>query len=195
LPEAVEETPVQETGGTTDSSAPETDVTPPPAAEPPDPNRFDALPVVDPGSGFGGVSLGMTIAELQQISGVTVTEFTEAQGRTDYCYGRYTSGSVSGYISVRGAWGELPQDPDELYSEYRVTTIVPEVPLRTPEGIAVGSTFDEVSAAYPDLDSSGDVWWAAPRTYHEWARFWRFESPGDSVTRWWLDGLQNCESF
>lgn len=64
------------------------------------------------------MQIGISIEELEAVSDVEITEFTAEEGRNDYCYGRYASDSASGYISIRGTWGSLPEDPGELLAAY-----------------------------------------------------------------------------
>ena len=111
-----------------------------------DPDRL----VLEPAAGFGGVRLGMTVGELEQVAGIKISEFPPEGGRTEYCYGSYESDQVSGLISVPRGDGSL--EPARSDDDFVVTTLSPGAPVETPEGVSVGAPVDDVRRAYPDLE-------------------------------------------
>ncbi|SDU87489.1 hypothetical protein [Jiangella alkaliphila] len=148
------------------------------------------LPLLDPAAPFDGVQVRMTLAELQQVPGVQITRLRGDSDRPELCYGEFRTERAHGYISLRGAIGEPPED---IMAAYEVATLVPDVPVRTPEGIGVGSLAADVWTAYPETSADdGDDLATVIRGLDGVISFWAFEVTDGLVSRIVHDGLDNC---
>lgn len=156
----------------------------------PDPVDVTALPLLDPAAPFDGVQVRMTLAELQQVPGVEITRLRGDSAFPELCYGSFTTARAHGYISVRGAVGS---PPDDLMGAYEVATLVPDVAVRTPEGIGVGSWASDVWAAYPETyaEDNGDLG-TVISGLDGVASYWDFEVVDGVVTHISHDGAHNC---
>ena len=176
---------------TDDPTEPTADPTEPAEDTTGESDHRDDPAVFDPESGFGGIQIGMTIAELEALDGVSVTPFSEDEGGTEYCFGSFESAQVNGMISVRAAMGEEPR-PAESPEDFVVTTITPQVPVVTPEGVGWGSGLDAVRDAYPQLEE-GDTFAAFAYLDAGNDLRWVFDDHGtDTIASVTLDGGQIC---
>lgn len=117
-----------------------------------EPVDVSGLPLFDPAAPFDGVQVRMTLAELAGVPGIEITRLSSDPRSISpaACYGSFRTATSHGYISLRGAWGSPPDDPAELYAAYEVATVITDVAVRTPEGLGVGSSIDDLLTLYPD---------------------------------------------
>ncbi len=178
------------TGDPTGSSAGGADAGGEQPADVPVPADVSGLPLFDPAAPFDGVQVRMTLAELQQVPGVQITRLRGDSDRPELCYGEFRTERAHGYISLRGAIGDPPED---IMAAYEVATLVPDVPVRTPEGIGVGSLAADVWAAYPETSADdGDDLATVIRGLDGVVSFWQFEVTEGLVSQIVHDGLHNC---
>lgn len=158
-----------------------------PGTEPVD---VSALALFDPAVPFDGVQVRMPLSELQQVPGVQITRLRGDSAFPEFCYGEFRTPSSHGYISLRGAIGG---PPDDLMAAYEVSWLVPDVAVRTPEGVGIGSTVDDVLRAYPGYtEIEPGVFTSYIDGLAGTASMWHIETTGGVVSRIVHDGLHNC---
>lgn len=150
----------------------------------PDSNQI----VLDPNVGIDGFTVGTPLAELEALDGVELTPYGPERGISNMCFGEYASTWAHGTISVRGSWGEYPDDPTPYYE---VATMRLDVPFVTPEGIGIGSTEADVFAAYPSAIryANGDL---GADLGDQTIRSWVFSITDGLVSQAMLDGVDRC---
>ncbi|TDE15805.1 hypothetical protein E1269_00430 [Jiangella asiatica] len=145
--------------------------------------------MIDPNVGIDGFTVGTPLATLEGLDGVEITPYGPERGISTMCYGEYRTENVYGTISVRGSWGDPPDDPTPYYE---VATMRSDQPIATPEGITVGASEADVLAAYPGATryGNGDL---GVDLGDETIRSWVF-TIGDTglVTEVMLDGVDRC---
>ncbi|TDC48494.1 hypothetical protein E1212_21005 [Jiangella ureilytica] len=147
--------------------------------------------VIYPNEGIDGYTVGTPLTELETIPGVVITPYEPGTGYHEACYGEYRSANAHGLISVRGSWGEYP---DDLRPHFEVATMHFDIPVATPEGIAAGSTESDVLAAYTDPTFTDDGYYRAV-FYGENVimRAWHFLMSGGEVAEVVMDGAAQCD--
>jgi hypothetical protein len=147
--------------------------------------------VVYPNEGIDGFTVGTPLTELETIPGVVITPYEPGTGYHEACYGEYRSANAHGLISVRGSWGEYP---DDLRPHFEVATMHFDIPVATPEGIADGSTESDVLTAFPQAWPTSDGTYRA-EFYGEniIVRAWHFLMSGGEVTEVVMDGAAQCD--
>ncbi|WP_162605691.1 DUF4366 domain-containing protein [Jiangella aurantiaca] len=184
--DTTEAPPVSETGDETGSDT-GTETGEDPATDDPAANAI----VIYPNEGIDGFTVGTPLTELEGIDGVEITPYEPGSGYHEACYGEYRSANAHGVISVRGSWGEYP---DDLRPHYEVATMHFYTPVSTPEGIAAGSTESDMLAAYPQAWVMGDGNYRAEFHGEDViVRAWHFLMSAGEVAEVVMDGAARCE--
>jgi hypothetical protein len=135
-----------------DSPAPRAATTPPPVTTAPaatTASPASALPPPNLGpEGYGALKLGMTKAQARAtglVTGLGAGDAGECGGPGD---GRLHGGDPADRDSLPG-WLAFSSRSNRLVAIYAIPGV------RTPEGIGLGSTYDELHAAYPAWEAIG----------------------------------------
>lgn len=123
-------------------------------------------------TGYDGIELGMTLAEAKA-AGLTVLHSTG------------TDGCRSGMLPDFGI-------PAVIISPDRGVVMIsaPDASATTREGVHIGSTKEQVMAAYPDARREPDFWQAAVPG-NRGAHYW-FDLADGKVKGWTLEKAQDC---